>query len=56
VTAADAELVCDILVHGYDEVNLAIVEDVVRNRLDDLPALTQAIRDRLAARTERPAS
>jgi uncharacterized protein YutE (UPF0331/DUF86 family) len=26
----------NVLVHGYDEVDLAVVEDIVRNRLDDL--------------------
>jgi uncharacterized protein YutE (UPF0331/DUF86 family) len=34
----------NILVHGYDEVDLAIVEDVLRTRLGDLDAFVAAIR------------
>ena len=34
----------NILVHGYQEVDLSIVEDIVRNRLDDLLAFVAAIR------------
>lgn len=37
----------NILVHGYDSVDLAIVRDVVENRLDDLLAFVTAIRTRL---------
>ena len=37
----------NVLVHGYDVVNLAIVEDVVRNRLDDLLDYVAVIRKRL---------
>lgn len=39
----------NILVHGYDEVDLAVVEDVVRHRLDDLLAFVKAIDIRLRA-------
>lgn len=34
----------NVLVHGYDAVDLAIVRDVVENRLDDLLAFAAAIR------------
>jgi uncharacterized protein YutE (UPF0331/DUF86 family) len=34
----------NVLVHGYDEVNLGIVADVVANRLDDLLAFVAVIR------------
>lgn len=37
----------NVLVHGYAAVDLAIVRDVVENRLDDLLAFTRAIRERL---------
>jgi uncharacterized protein YutE (UPF0331/DUF86 family) len=37
----------NVLVHGYADVDLGIVEDVLRHRLDDLLALVQAIRPRL---------
>lgn len=37
----------NVLVHGYDDVDLAVVEDVVRNRLDDLLAFVTAISRRL---------
>jgi uncharacterized protein YutE (UPF0331/DUF86 family) len=33
-------------VHGYEDVDLAIVEDVLRNHLDDLLAFAVAIRQR----------
>ena len=36
----------NILVHGYEDVDLAIVEDVLRNHLDDLLAFAVAIRQR----------
>ena len=48
-----ADRLCDmagfrnILVHGYEAVDLAIVEDVVRNRLDDFLAFVAAVRGRL---------
>lgn len=38
----------NVLVHGYDDVDLQVVADVVTNRLDDLLAFAQAIRSRLA--------
>jgi uncharacterized protein YutE (UPF0331/DUF86 family) len=34
----------NVLVHGYDAVDLAIVRDVVERRLDDLLAFAEAIR------------
>lgn len=34
----------NILVHGYDTVDLAIVQDVVRHRLGDLTRFVEAIR------------
>lgn len=36
----------NILVHGYQEVDLAIVRDVLEHRLDDLLAYVRAIRGR----------
>lgn len=39
----------NILVHGYTEVNLAIVADVVENHLSDLDSFIAAIRAALAA-------
>ena len=39
----------NILVHGYQSVDLAIVRDVVENRLDDLLSFVHAIRERLSA-------
>ena len=39
----------NILVHGYESVDLAVVEDVVENRLDDLLAFVRAVRTRLNA-------
>lgn len=39
----------NVLVHGYAEVNVAIVEDVLANHLDDLVELTAAVRTRLDA-------
>lgn len=38
----------NVLVHGYDRVNLGIVRDVVENRLGDLDAFVAAIRTYLA--------
>jgi len=37
----------NILVHGYDEVDLAIVADVLATRLGDLEALVDAVRRNL---------
>ncbi len=40
----------NVLVHGYDTVNLDVVRDVVENRLDDLLAFVRAVRPRIAQR------
>ena len=37
----------NVLVHGYADVDLAVVEDVARNRLDDLLAFAAEIRKKL---------
>jgi uncharacterized protein YutE (UPF0331/DUF86 family) len=37
----------NVVVHGYDTVDLAIVRDVLENRLDDLLAFVAAVRARL---------
>jgi uncharacterized protein YutE (UPF0331/DUF86 family) len=37
----------NVVVHGYADVDLNIVEDVVRNHLDDLLAFVRAIRARV---------
>jgi uncharacterized protein YutE (UPF0331/DUF86 family) len=34
----------NVVVHGYQSVDLGILEDVVRNRLDDLLAFVEAMR------------
>ena len=34
----------NVLVHGYDDVDLKVVEDVITNHLDDLLALVRAVR------------
>ena len=39
----------NILVHGYDTVDLAIVRDVVEHRLDDLLQFADSVRQRLHA-------
>ena len=39
----------NVLVHGYDTVDLAIVRDVVEHHLDDLLAFAETIRRRLDA-------
>jgi uncharacterized protein YutE (UPF0331/DUF86 family) len=39
----------NVLVHGYDAVDLAIVRDVVEHRLGDLLAFVEAIRKVLRA-------
>lgn len=38
----------NILVHGYDTVDLAIVRDVIEHRLDDLLQFVAVVRGRLA--------
>ena len=37
----------NVLVHGYEDVDLAVVEDVLRNHLDDLLAFVAAIQRRI---------
>lgn len=37
----------NVLVHGYDDVDLAVVEDIVRNRLDDLLEFVAVVSRRL---------
>ena len=37
----------NVLVHGYQEVDITIVEDIVRNRLDDFGAFVAAVRKQL---------
>jgi len=37
----------NVLVHGYDDVDLAVVRDVLISRLGDLDAFVQCIRQRL---------
>jgi uncharacterized protein YutE (UPF0331/DUF86 family) len=37
----------NVLVHGYDDVDLAVVEDIVRNRLDDLLEFVASVSRRL---------
>ncbi len=37
----------NVLVHGYDEVQVQIVEDVVRNHLGDLDEFISAVKRRL---------
>ena len=39
----------NVLVHGYDDVDLAVVEDIVRNRLDDLLRFVAVVNGRLGA-------
>ena len=36
----------NVLVHGYDDVDLGVVEDVLRHHLDDLAAFVAAVRQR----------
>ena len=38
----------NVLVHGYDDVDLGVVEDVLTHHLDDLVAFVTAVRTRLA--------
>jgi uncharacterized protein YutE (UPF0331/DUF86 family) len=37
----------NVLVHGYDDVDLSIVRDVVDNRLDDLLQFVTVVRNRI---------
>ncbi len=37
----------NILVHGYDTVDLAVVEDVVKHRLGDLVQFAEVVRERI---------
>lgn len=37
----------NVLVHGYDDVDLAIVRDIVENHLSDLLRFVECVRDRL---------
>jgi uncharacterized protein YutE (UPF0331/DUF86 family) len=37
----------NVLVHGYDEVDLSVVRDAIGNRLVDFEACVAAIRQRL---------
>jgi len=39
----------NVLVHGYDDVDLAVVSDVLVNRLGDLKAFVEAVRRRMAS-------
>lgn len=38
----------NVLVHGYDDVDLAVVRDVLARHLDDLTAFADAVRARIA--------
>jgi uncharacterized protein YutE (UPF0331/DUF86 family) len=42
----------NVLVHGYDDVDLRVVEDVLRHRLGDLAAFVAAVRQQ--SRTREP--
>ena len=46
----------NVLVHGYDDVDLAIVRDVVTNHLDDLACFVEGIRRKLAGDEPPPAA
>jgi len=37
----------NILVHGYDDVDLGVVKDILSRHLGDLTSFTSAIRERL---------
>lgn len=37
----------NVLVHGYDDVDLAIVRDIVENHLSDLLRFVECVRNRL---------
>ena len=45
----------NILVHGYDDVDLAIVADVLTNHLNDLEAFIAAVRQRIRTNQQPPA-
>lgn len=55
-TLGDMASFRNILVHGYDKVDLSLVEDVLRNRLDDLLAYVEVIRERILSETSDPTS
>ena len=40
----------NVLVHGYESVDLAVVEDIACSRLDDLLAFASAVRERISSR------
>lgn len=40
----------NVLVHGYQEVDTAILRDLMEHRLDDLLAFARAVRERAAVR------
>jgi uncharacterized protein YutE (UPF0331/DUF86 family) len=40
----------NVLVHGYEDLDLSILEDIARHRLDDLLAFAQSIRKRIRSR------
>ncbi len=42
----------NVVVHGYEDVDLGIVKDIVRHRLADLVEFAIAVRDRLQGRRE----
>ena len=44
MASAASELARNVLVHGYDDVDLKIVEDVLTHHLDDLLALVDVVR------------
>ena len=44
----------NVLVHGYDDVDVAIVRDVVEHRLDDLLRFVAIVRGRLGPRPPDP--
>ncbi len=44
----------NVLVHGYDVVDLAIVRDVLANGIDDLTAFVAAVRSKLPPDTSEP--
>lgn len=46
----------NVLVHGYDEVDLAIVRDVVTHHLDDLARFAEGIRRKLVDDEPTPAA
>jgi uncharacterized protein YutE (UPF0331/DUF86 family) len=37
----------NVLVHGYEDVDLSVVEDIARHRLDDLLAFANVVRERM---------